>query len=99
MTNRKRKKSTMMRLYGTSEIARALGLTRAAVSNIITRRGDELPEPAAFVSDERHGQRWLWDDDGLQKWMQFHQRPAAAAKPGAPEAWRASAADVVGVAQ
>jgi hypothetical protein len=82
----------MKRLYGTSEIARTLGITRAAVTNIIARRGEELPPPYAVVNDERHGNRWLWDAKGLEAWQAFHEQSRVGRPPAAtPNAWQASA--------
>lgn len=83
---------TVQRLYGASEIARDLGVTRAAISNMISRHGDKLPEPCAFVVDERVGRRWLWDDAGLAAWREFHRPTTIKIPPSAaPQAWHEAA--------
>jgi hypothetical protein len=76
----------MIRLYGPTEIAHELGVTRAAIGNLMARHGDELPKPYAFVDDSRVGKRWLWDAAGLNAWLAY-RNPDKAKPSAAPQAW------------
>lgn len=60
-------------LYGTRDIALALGVTNAAVSNWLRRYGvAALPAPVAQMNHARYGVVHLWDSAGVTAWIDWH---------------------------
>lgn len=63
--------SEPLELYGASAVARMLGVTRAAVSNWLTRHAD-TPAPFAVVRDVGDYATLLWNDDGMHRWREWY---------------------------
>jgi hypothetical protein len=60
-----------IQIFGNADIAVALGVTRPAFSNWLSRHKDTVPVPFATTPDGR----LYWDMDGLREWMAWKERP------------------------
>lgn len=77
----------MIELYGSTFIADAIGMERAALSNHLSRSFDTVPAPVAVLRESQgrwKHPRYLWDDSGLAEWREWKSAPMTLARNGAP---------------